>query len=91
MNNIMDDNKSYLVRAERVCIGYQGRGLINQLTAYANQYVKRHLIGPNILKKFAYRSCDEILKKLERHPERKIMDTRVRHDLIYFMFMHRES
>ena len=74
---ILDDNKAYMIRSERVHVDYRGRGFINQLGAYANEYVKDFLRGPRVLRKYAYSSTEEILKKLQRHPERKIILTRV--------------
>ena len=75
---LLDDNQAYIISSERVHVDYRGRGFMKQLGVYANEYIKAYLSGPRVLRKFSYYSSEEILKKLQRHPERKIIHTTVR-------------
>ena len=69
---LLDRNESYLQGAERVHINYQGKGLMNQLTVYADQYMEKTF--PQISsKKYCYRLKKETIEKLKRHPERCII------------------
>ena len=56
----------------RIHVDYRGRGLMNQLTGYVDQYMKNKY-SSICQKKTACLNTEENLEKLKRHPERCIV------------------
>ena len=74
---VIDSGASYFITSHRVQSDHRGQGFMGQLSAYADNHMKTILCAPRIYSKMSCWSSEENMRKLERHPEREIIDTKV--------------